>query len=315
MKTIHARVDAKNPDVAIMRQAAKIIKNGGLVAFPTETVYGLGADAQNAEAVAKVYKAKGRPSDNPLIWHSNSVQDLRDVAEFSKTACKLADAFWPGALTLVLPSKTPVYPKTIAVRVSSHPVLQALIAESKCIIAAPSANTSGRPSPTKASHVSEDLNGIIEMIIDGGFSHKGLESTVVDLSIGTIRLLRPGAVTLEMLRDIVGEVDLPNLKELENDTPLSPGMKYRHYAPHAPIILVEEGQAQTTAKIYKEKGETVGILETSKYKNLDLAAKDLFDRLRQFDEQDVSIIVAEKVSEEGIGLAIMNRLNKAAARV
>jgi len=308
MKTIHVTVDAKNLDVAVMRQAAKIIKNGGLVAFPTETVYGLGADAQNAEAVAKVYKAKGRPSDNPLIWHSNSVQELSHVAEFSEAAYKLADVFWPGAITLVLPSKTPVYPKTIAVRVSSHPVLQTLIAESKCIIAAPSANTSGRPSPTKASHVSEDLDGVIDMIIDGGFSHKGLESTVVDLSTGTARLLRPGAVTLEMLQNVIGKVEVVTSS---SGAPLSPGMKYRHYAPRAPVILVEKGQAYTAAKAY----EKAGILETSKYENLDLAAKDLFDRLRQFDEQDVSVIVVEKVSEEGIGLAIMNRLNKAAARV
>ena len=308
MNTIYASVDAENPDASIMHQAAEIIKNGGLVAFPTETVYGLGADAQNAEAVSKVYKAKGRPSDNPLIWHSNSVQELTNVAEFSETAYKLADAFWPGALTMVLPSKTPIYPKTIAVRVSSHPVLQALISQSGCIIAAPSANTSGRPSPTKASHVSEDLDGVIDMIIDGGFSHKGLESTVVDLSTGTARLLRPGAVTLEMLQNVIGKVEVVTSS---SGAPLSPGMKYRHYAPRAPVILVEKGQAYTAAKAY----EKAGILETSKYENLDLAAKDLFDRLRQFDEQDVSVIVVEKVSEEGIGLAIMNRLNKAAARV
>ena len=313
MNTLYIKVDAENPDTELIRRAAEVLKSGGLVAFPTETVYGLGADAQNADAVAKVYKAKNRPSDNPLIWHANSVQELEEAAVFSDTARKLAEVFWPGPLTLVLQSKTPVYPKTIAVRVPSHPVTRALIDESGCIIAAPSANTSGRPSPTRANHVSEDLDGVIEMIVDGGATQKGLESTVLDLHTGKARLLRPGAITLEMLREVIGEVALPSPKDLEAEVPISPGMKYRHYAPLAPVILVEEGQARSIARDYEADGKVVGVLETSKYGSLELAAKDLFDRLRRFDEQGVSIIIVETVPEEGIGLAIMNRLRKAAS--
>jgi len=317
--TVHAVVNSKNPDTTIIKQAAEIIKNGGLVAFPTETVYGLGANAQNPEAVAKIYKAKQRPADNPLIWHGNSLQDLQSVVEFSSLARKLANAFWPGPLTLVLPSKVSAYAKTIAVRVPSHSVSRAIIAESGCLIAAPSANSSGKPSPTKASHVAKDLDGAIDMIIDGGAANNGLESTVLDLHTGVARLLRPGGITLEMLQDIIGEVAIPQKNELslglDGDTPLSPGMKYRHYAPNAPVVLVEAGQAMLIANNYQKKGKTVGILETSKYKSLEIAAKELFDRLRQFDEQDVSVIIVETVPEEGIGMAIMNRLRKAALKI
>ena len=317
MKTIHAIVHAEKPELATIWKAAEIIRAGGLVAFPTETVYGLGADAQNAEAVAKIYVAKQRPSDNPLIWHANNLSAFEDVAEFGDKARLLSEAFWPGPLTLVLPCKIPekMQPplKTIAVRVPSHPVTRALIKASGCIIAAPSANLSGKPSPTRARHVMKDLNGAIEMILDGGSTSKGLESTVVDLHGDTPRLLRPGAITLEMLQAVIGKISVPKASELEGEAPISPGMKYRHYAPHAPVILVDEGQAHSIARDYEADGKSVGILETSKYESLELAAQDLFDRLRQFDEEGVAIIIVEMVAEEGIGLAIMNRLRKAAS--
>ena len=318
IKTIHAAVDADNPDDAVIGQAAAILRQGGLVAFPTETVYGLGADALNPEAIAKVYKVKGRPSDNPLIWHGNRLADFKDAVDFKDAAVfsaaqQLADTFWPGPLTLVLPQTSG---RTLAVRVPSHPVVRALIAKSGCIIAAPSANLSGRPSPTKAKHVMEDLDGAIEMIIDGGPAQEGLESTVVDLHTGAPRLLRPGAITLEMLQDILGAVACPRLNDSSDESPLSPGMKYRHYAPKAPLILAIGPPEAVAAKAqtYTSQGEVVGVLSTSPHTLHDVA-QSLFDRLRQFDEMGVSLIIAEGVKEEGIGLAIMNRLKKAAAEV
>lgn len=317
LKTLHATVHSEKPEIATIWKAAEIIRAGGLVAFPTETVYGLGADAQNAQAVAKIFTAKQRPSDNPLIWHANKLEVFEDIAEFDDKARMLADAFWPGPLTLVLPCKIPekMQPplKTIAIRIPSHPVIRALIKASGCIIAAPSANLSGKPSPTRAKHVAKDLDGAIEMILDGGATNKGLESTVVDLHSGTPRLLRPGAITLEMLREVIGEIAVPQASDLEGEAPISPGMKYRHYAPHAPVILVDEGQAHSIARDYEADGKSVGLLETSKYESLELAAQELFDRLRQFDEEGASIIIVEMVTEEGIGLAIMNRLRKAAS--
>jgi len=316
INTIHATVDANNPDSAVVGQAAEILRQGGLVAFPTETVYGLGVNAQDAEAVARVYQVKGRPSDNPLIWHGNSLGAFENVvSEIAVAAQKLADIFWPGPLTLVLPRPSG---QTLAIRVPSHPVTRAIIAASGCLIAAPSANISGRPSPTKAKHVMEDLDGAIEMIIDGGSAQNGLESTVVDLHTGKPRLLRPGAVTLEMLQDVLGEVECPQPSDdLKESAPLSPGMKYRHYAPKAPLILVVGGDSAAVSDIaesYTAKGQKIGVLATSQYL-LDDIAHILFDRLRQFDEDGVSTIIAEGVKEEGIGLAIMNRLKKAAAEV
>jgi len=339
LKTIHAAVDPSNPDDAVIGQAAEIIRRGGLVAFPTETVYGLGADAQNPEAVSRVYQVKGRPSDNPLIWHGNSLTDFECIADFStdrtceplsdawatsgiaSNVQKLAKAFWPGPLTMVLPllSEAGLIPcqKTIAIRVPSHPIIRALIAASGCVIAAPSANLSGRPSPTTAKHVIEDLNGAIEMIIDGGPAQNGLESTVIDLSNGKVpQLLRPGAITLEMLQDVIGEVAFSEFKVSEDAAPLSPGMKYRHYAPKAPLILVigSPEAVSAKAKAFTTEGKAVGLLTTSN-DTLETVAQSLFGRLRQFDEMGVDVIVAEGVKEEGIGLAIMNRLKKAAAEV
>jgi len=289
-------------------QGAEILRNGGLVAFPTETVYGLGADALNPEAVARVYKVKGRPSDNPLIWHIGGLDNLPD-AKLNPLANKLAKTFWPGPLTMVLSQGA----GTIAVRVPAHPVAQALIAESGLIIAAPSANISGRPSPTKAQHVIDDFKDSIDLIIDGGSCENGLESTVIDLHTGSARLLRPGSVTLEMLQAVIGKVETPNPEDLKG-SPLSPGMKYRHYAPAAPLILLIGSEQSVTGYIKSKEGQNIGILRSSG-SDPTVIAQTLFDRLRQFDQMGVSLIIAEGIKEEGIGLAVMNRLKKAAAEV
>jgi len=343
-------VDPVNPDPDIMSQAGNILRRGGLVAFPTETVYGLGADALNPGAVSGVYRVKGRPSDNPLILHGNSMEQLKKVAIFpsdpNSDAHKLAEAFWPGPLTMVLDKGNQlkgVSQKTVAVRVPSHPVSRALIHFSDCIIAAPSANKSGRPSPTQAWHVEEDfdferpqtykisesggidllidggidlpIDGGIDLLIDGGPTHAGLESTVVDLHTGTPRLLRPGAVTLEMLRLVLDEIELTKAMgdEEPDQQPLSPGMKYRHYAPQAPLILLIGSPEDVRAKA-KCYGSKAGFLPSAGQDPGDIA-RDLFNNLRQLDRDGVSVIVAEGVREEGIGLAIMNRLKKAAAEV
>jgi len=291
-------------------RAAEIIRAGGLVAFPTETVYGLGADAQNPDAVAKVYQVKGRPSDNPLIWHGNALEDFEGVAECTALARRLADAFWPGALTMILNGEN----GTLAVRVPSHPVARSLLAASGCLIAAPSANISGRPSPTRAAHVMHDLSGKIEMVIDGGAAEKGVESTVVDLHSGAVRLLRPGAVSLEMLRSVAGEVIYEPDAEGEDAKPLSPGMKYKHYSPKAAVLLLVGPPEAVTAKAAEYDSTKTGILRTHN-DSPETVARQLFDRLRQFDEDGAELILAEGVSEEGIGLAVMNRLRKAAAEV
>jgi len=347
-------VDANAPDTSVLKQAGEVIRRGGLVAFPTETVYGLGADALNDEAVARVYKAKGRPADNPLIWHVNNVTELEKItrlsAETSSVVEQLAKAFWPGPLTLVLNRKDEINGiarktgtnETIAVRIPSHPVARALISASGCIIAAPSANVSGKPSPTQAAHVLEDFSASndIEMVLDGGATQNGLESTVLDLhQEGKITLLRPGAITLEMLKNVVGEVSViaggTESVEIEG-APLSPGMKYRHYAPKAPLFLItgypETAIAQEICKRAKTS-QKAGILATTQtlhiYDNLpesnifvlgnrkkpENMAQDLFSCLRNFDALGVEIIFVEGVDEDGIGTAIMNRLRKAAVEV
>ena len=310
MITVIKKTDPNKPEAELIRQAANIISDGGLVAFPTETVYGLGANAKNEAAVAKIYKVKGRPSDNPLIWHGNALEDFWDIARFSETALKLAEAFWPGPFTMVLPTKNNK-DKSVAVRVSSNPVIRHLIAESGCIIAAPSANISGRPSPTKADHVKDDLDGLIDMIIDGGQCKNGLESTVTDLFTGDCpAILRPGAVTAEMIISVAKELRPPGF----SGKTISPGMKYRHYAPKTPIILVTGTNFDEIVDDHKKKGERVGVLRLNK-NSYEEAAFSLYERLRDFDKSDVSLIIAEAVPEEGVGAAVMNRLRKAAAKV
>ena len=250
MKTILAKVDLSQPDSAeVIQTAAKILQEGGLVAFPTETVYGLGGNGLDSAACEKIYLAKGRPSDNPLILHISEFEELNPiVGEISPAAKKLMDAFWPGPLTMVFP-KSEIVPEkatggldTVAVRFPSHPVARAIIRAAGLPIAAPSANSSGKPSPTRASHVEFDLNGKIDMIIDGGAAEWGLESTIVDVSGEVPMILRPGAVTKEMMEKVVGTVEIdPAIlqKPAADFRPKAPGMKYTHYSPKAEVVLVK----------------------------------------------------------------------------
>lgn len=326
-----------------LQEAAQIIRSGGLVAFPTETVYGLGANALDEEAAKKIYAAKGRPSDNPLIAHISSFEELEPlVSGIPKMGRRLAQAYWPGPLTMVFPkSKRVPYGttgglETVAVRMPSDPVANRLIAMAGVPVAAPSANTSGRPSPTTAQHVYQDMNGKIEMILDGGQVGIGVESTIVDVSGESPMLLRPGAITMEMLEAVVGTVGidpaiLGPLTEMVR--PKAPGMKYRHYAPQAELVLVEGDLDTVVARINfltKEKlGQKyqVGIIctdETSaRYpkgivRSVGLRAEEktiahnLFAVLREFDDLQVDYIYSESFPGDHLGQAIMNRLSKAA---
>ena len=245
MNTIFAKVDINNPNLSILKKAADIIKKGGLVVFPTETVYGLGANALDEKAVEKIFIAKKRPSDNPIIAHISDIGELSSlVSEITPIHKKIIENFWPGPLTLLFNKKDSVPPivsaglPTITVRFPSHPVARKLIELSGIPIAAPSANLSGRPSPTNAQHVIEDLNGRVDIIIDGGPTTFGLESTVVDILNNPPRILRNGAVSIEEIRKILPNV-IDGTKILNNNSPISPGMKYRHYAPRAKVILLD----------------------------------------------------------------------------
>ena len=325
-----------------LKEASAVIRSGGLVAFPTETVYGLGGDATNPEASRKIYAAKGRPSDNPLIVHIADFSQLRNiVAEVPQEAEKLAEAFWPGPLTMIL-RKNDVIPyettgglDTVAIRMPSHPVARAFLQDSGCMIAAPSANTSGRPSPTTAQHVWEDLHGKIEILLDGGPVGIGIESTIVDLSEERPMILRPGFITQEMLSAVLGDVGMdPGLaSENSKRPPKAPGMRYRHYAPKADLTLVEGTMEEVISKINaltreaQAMGKSVGVLATEENKDRYVAdhvivigqrqdeaeiARHLFDVLRQFDDLQVDLIYSESFAAAGVGQAIMNRLLKAA---
>ena len=325
-----------------LKEASAVIRSGGLVAFPTETVYGLGGDATNPEASRKIYAAKGRPSDNPLIVHIADFSQLRNiVAEVPQEAEKLAEAFWPGPLTMIL-RKNDVIPyettgglDTVAIRMPSHPVARAFLQDSGCMIAAPSANTSGRPSPTTAQHVWEDLHGKIEILLDGGPVGIGIESTIVDLSEERPMILRPGYITQEMLSAVLGDVGMdPGLaSENSKQPPKAPGMRYRHYAPKADLTLVEGTMEEVISRINaltreaQAMGKSVGVLATEENKDRYVAdhvivigqrqdeaeiARHLFDVLRQFDGLQVDLIYSESFAAAGVGQAIMNRLLKAA---
>lgn len=325
-----------------LKEASAVIRSGGLVAFPTETVYGLGGDATNPEASRKIYAAKGRPSDNPLIVHIADFSQLRNiVAEVPQEAEKLAEAFWPGPLTMIL-RKNDVIPyettgglDTVAIRMPSHPVARVFLQDSGCMIAAPSANTSGRPSPTTAQHVWEDLHGKIEILLDGGPVGIGIESTIVDLSEERPMILRPGFITQEMLSAVLGDVGVdPGLaSENSKQPPKAPGMRYRHYAPKADLTLVEGIMEEVISKINaltreaQAMGKSVGVLATEENKDCYVAdhvivigqrqdeaeiARHLFDVLRQFDDLQVDLIYSESFVAAGVGQAIMNRLLKAA---
>ena len=325
-----------------LKEASAVIRSGGLVAFPTETVYGLGGDATNPEASRKIYAAKGRPSDNPLIVHIADFSQLRNiVAEVPQEAEKLAEVFWPGPLTIIL-NKKDIVPyettgglDTVAIRMPSHPVARAFLQDSGCMIAAPSANTSGRPSPTTAQHVWEDLHGKIEILLDGGPVGIGIESTIVDLSEERPMILRPGFITQEMLSAVLGDVGMdPGLaSENSKQPPKAPGMRYRHYAPKADLTLVEGTMEEVISRINaltreaQAMGKSVGVLATEENKDRYVAdhvivigqrqdeaeiARHLFDVLRQFDDLQVDLIYSESFAAAGVGQAIMNRLLKAA---
>ncbi len=341
MKTICADM-RNNIDPELMALAGSIIRRGGLVAFPTETVYGLGSDALDPEASRKIYAAKGRPSDNPLIVHIAQFDALdRIVSHIPDAARALADAFWPGPLTMIfhkseaVPSATTGGLDTVAVRMPSHPAALELIRQGGGYIAAPSANTSGRPSPTEARHVYDDLNGRIDMIIDGGPVGIGLESTIIDLTEETPMVLRPGFISLEMLRSVLGEVRMDPGLHADNPAfrPKAPGMKYRHYAPKSPLIIVEGEEARVRAKISQlvleaeKSGKAAGIIATdedaSSYTHGIVRsagtrsdeitiAQRLFSILREFDDLQVSVIYSEAFDTPQLGAAIMNRLIKAA---
>ena len=341
MKTVMEKMrDTINEDG--IRRAGEILKRGGLVAFPTETVYGLGANALDEKASAKIYGAKGRPSDNPLIVHIADWEAIYKIAvDVPREAKLLADAFWPGPLTMVL-KKSDAVPltttgglPTVAVRMPNHEIARALIRSGGGYVAAPSANTSGRPSPTKAEHVAEYMDGVIYMIIDGGDSHIGLESTIVDLTEGTPTILRPGYINQQMLEDVLGrvETDRALISEDENIRPKAPGMKYRHYAPKAELFIVEGEEQNVREKMNrlieenKAAGRKAGVICTDEssscyhggiVKSIGSRADEitiaqhLYSILRDFDEMDVSVIYSESFDTPQMGQAIMNRLIKAA---
>lgn len=343
METKILKIDPDRVEKEEMKEAARLIEQGELVAFPTETVYGLGADALRPEASAKIYAAKGRPSDNPLIVHIADFTDMERVArEIPDSARKLAEAFWPGPLTMVVwkseavPSTTTGGMETVAVRMPNHPIALELIRQSGCLIAAPSANTSGRPSPTEASHVVEDLKGKIAMVVDGGPVGIGIESTIIDLTEKVPMVLRPGYITPEMLASVLGEeviIDPGIIAMDDTRKPKAPGMKYKHYAPKANMIIVDGQEEKVVEKINSLVGEAKGrsqkvaVIATeetmSRYKadvvlcigkrnDEDSIAQHLYKILRDCDELEIDLIYSESFATPRIGQAIMNRLLKAA---
>lgn len=340
MDTRIIKINKKEIDKNLIKAGAKLIQDGKLVAFPTETVYGLGANGLDRQAVESIYKAKGRPSDNPLILHISSIDQIYPlVREVSQLAYEVIEKFWPGPLTLIfekshlLPDIITAGLDTVAIRMPNHPIAQELISEAGLPIAAPSANLSGKPSPTNAGHVIEDMMGKIPMIIDGGKTNIGLESTVLDLSGEGPLILRPGAITYEGLKDIIPNLSYDNHINNQNAAPKSPGQKYRHYAPEAEMILFT-GQIEDIAEEINSRtrdlmnnNKKVGIMATKETKDRynkgivkvvgsrihrETIASDLFRIIREFDKENVNIILAEGVEMDNIGRAIMNRMLKAA---
>lgn len=345
METKVRKIERNLIDENIIEEAGEVLRAGGLVAFPTETVYGLGADALQEEAAKKTYEAKGRPSDNPLIVHISEYEDLRKIAvNIPAETDMLAAHFWPGPLTMIF-EKSEIVPYgttgglgTVAVRMPQDQIAQALIRAAGGFVSAPSANTSGRPSPTTAEHVERDLGGRIDMIIDGGTVEIGLESTILDMTVAPPMILRPGAVTEEMLERVIGKVDVDQTLLGENSTqaPKAPGMKYRHYAPKAKLMIVEGDLREEILAIRQlsydayKKGRQVGIIATSEtlpfYKhgiiknigtreNEKTIAHGLYRVLREFDEENIEVIYSESFAAQGMGSAIMNRLEKAAGHL
>lgn len=342
MKTEIFKINPNNIEMDKINFASEVLKNGGTVAFPTETVYGLGANALDENAVKKIFEAKGRPSDNPLIVHVSDFEDIfLLVKEVPAMAYDVIKKFCPGPLTVIL-DKSNIVPDvtsgrldTVAIRIPSNNIALELIKKARIPVAAPSANISGSPSPTCAEHVIHDLKGRVDVIIDGGCSIVGLESTVLDLSQKVPTILRPGAVTIEQLKEILGEViiDPALFKNNDNIIAKAPGMKYKHYAPKAKVIIVDGNLIDMVQKInilsekYKKDGKKVGIMATEQTKlsyiygqvlslgdrnKVDEIASKLFTVLRDFDIIGVDIILAESIENSGVGLAVMNRLTKAA---
>lgn len=344
VETLVLKVDPHRPELEKIRVAAEVLRKGGLVAFPTETVYGLGANALDGKAALRIFEAKDRPADNPIIVHVADKDDVYVLAEHvPEVAENLMDRFWPGPLTLlfvrseVVPDVVTAGLATVAIRMPSHAVAHALIAEAGVPVAAPSANLAGRPSPTSAKHVIEDLSGRIEVLLDGGEIGYGVESTVLDLTSDPPAILRPGPVTFEELRDAVGEVEVHPVAKAEVPVEVaiarSPGMKYRHYAPAAEVVVVEGELSNVISKVQelvdvrRKRGEKVGVMATeetaSRYRadvvkvvgsrrDPRTVAKNLFRVLREFDVEGIKFVVAEGLEPTGIGLAVMNRLRKAA---
>ena len=335
MKTRHFEIHSPcSDDIA---EVASILKDGGVVAIPTETVYGLAGNALKGECVKKIYEAKGRPSDNPLIVHiSNISQWAPLVREIPETAIALAEKFWPGPLTIILP-KSDIIPAeisggldTVAVRMPSDEIARAIISGCGFPLAAPSANTSGKPSPTCASHVTEDLDGKIDAIVDSGECSVGIESTVITLATDIPRLLRPGGITPEMLTEVLGEIEIDDAvynKLHEGAEAASPGMKYKHYSPDAKVLIVK-GCFDNYKKYIEDTAEEgdVALCFEEEVNNLKIKcitygrkddpssqAKNIFDALRKVDEEKAKTVYARFPENEGIGLAVFNRLVRAAA--
>lgn len=342
METIIKKIDKNNIDQEIIQEAGDILKKGGLVAFPTETVYGLGADALQEEAAKKTYAAKGRPSDNPLIVHIADYEDLRRIAvNIPPETDALAAHFWPGPLTMIF-QKSDAVPygttgglDTVAVRMPSDPIALLLIKAAGGFVSGPSANTSGRPSPTTAEHVIRDLNGKIDMVIDGGAVDIGVESTILDMTVSPPMILRPGAVTPEMFGTVIGPVDIDKtiLDAGSGIRPKAPGMKYRHYAPKARLMIVEGDIREEILAIRQlayaahRRKRKIGIIATNETlpfynygivknvgtrENEKTIARNLYRVLREFDQEEVEVIYSESFTMQGIGKAVMNRLEKAA---
>ncbi len=335
MKTEIIKIHTKKPEKSTIRKAASLIKRGKIVAFPTETVYGLGANALDAGAVKRIFNAKGRPADNPLIVHISDETMLHLIAkEIPSRALSLMKKFWPGPLTIVLkkknsvPSAVTAGGDTIAVRMPDHPVAYALIKEAGVPIAAPSANASTRPSPTTAAHVIEDMNGKIPLILDGGKTHIGIESTVLDLTTRTPALLRKGKITLSEIEKTIGPVLLHT--EKTRGRIKSPGQKYRHYAPKAELLVVSGGvrairrvvREHSPARIFvitffekKEKyAKAFRTFALGKKNDTDTAAKNFFSFLRRCDKEGADIIIVEEPPKKGVGDALIDRISRAASR-
>ncbi len=342
METKIFEITEQHMDEGALQQAGRILQGGGLVAFPTETVYGLGGDALNPQSSRKIYEAKGRPSDNPLIIHICEFRALdKIVKEITSQTRAVAEAFWPGPLTLILP-KADCVPRettggldTVAVRMPSHPVARGLIACGGGYVAAPSANLSGKPSPTVAKYVIQDMQGRIDAIIDGGEVGIGLESTIIDMTVNPPQILRPGYITRQMLEEVLGQVaeDETMFRADTGQAPKAPGMKYRHYAPQGELTIVAGKASDVVAYICKQtetdsdKGEKVGIICTDETRasfkkgivktlgsrqDEESIARHLYTILREFDDEGVTRIYSEDFPAEGLGQAIMNRLLKAA---